>query len=141
MKFLLVVVCLIAATPMFADPCQSRFRAGLSQYARFDTLAALVEDGLFVGMGWVSVPRVLARLENRSAMTSACDEVAVYRSHVEGMTAPLQAAAREFRLAAALCSGRNRERAHENIQSIEIHNIELADLSSFVGQLTDRCAE
>lgn len=138
---LLLLLCLTAATPLLADPCQDRFRAGLAAYATFDALAASVEEGLFIGTGWVSVPRVLARLEHRSALTTACDEVAVHRAEVSGMSAPLHAAEREFRLAAALCSGVNRERAEDNIESIHGHLEEVADTVTFVAQLTARCAE
>lgn len=140
-QLLLLLLCLTAATPLLADPCQDRFRAGLTAYARFDALAALVEEGLYIGTGWVSVPRVLSRLENRSALTTACDEVAVHRAQVYGMTAPLQAAEREFRLASALCSGVNRARAQDNIRSLEDHYGEVRDQITFVNQLTARCAE
>ncbi|WP_323036955.1 hypothetical protein [Pararhodobacter sp.] len=140
-QILLLLLGLTAATPLLANPCQDRFRAGLAAYARFDTLAASVEEGLFIGTGWVSVPRVLARLEDRSALTTACDEVAVHRAQVSRMSAPLQAAEREFRLASALCSGVNRDRAQDNIRAIENHYAEVADHVTFVTQLTARCAE
>jgi len=138
-KLFIVLLCL-TASPLFANACETRFRAGLSAYSRYDTSANSIDQALYVGVGWVSVPRVLDRLEGLSALTSACDEVANIRAQVDTLEAPLRDALRQFELSEALCFGYNQDRAQQNISALNGHLVELVDLNDFVSRLARSCA-
>jgi len=138
---ILTVVLIALAGPLLATPCEERFRAGAAAYARFDAAMDTIEDGIFTGTGWASVPRVLDRLERRSALTTACQELASFRMLADSASVAMRRAAREFSLATALCFGPNQTRAQQNQETLGRNSLEFNDLSRFFNQLERACGE
>ncbi len=141
MPILLALLLIALATPLDADPCEDRFRAGLAANAGFESGVHRVETALFAGLGWVTAPELLARLERQSALTTACDELAGHRRALDTAGALRQDATRNFDLAAVLCHGLNRERAQQNVDSLGARGVDLHDLTDFLDRVARTCRE
>ena len=136
----LVLALLLAACPAFAaDPCEDHFRAGLSAYRLVDTRLDDIEVSLYAGLGWVTRRGVLARLEERSAHTTACQEVALVQERLARVGRDLGEAQRRFQLAAALCYGVNRTRAEGNVDRLTDSAAMLDDLENYLRSLARIC--
>lgn len=118
MRLLLALFLLLLATQAGADACADQFRAGASVYTRTDRVLTTTEEALYFGLGWVNRANVLTRLENRSAITTACDEVAALHDTLTRARAGLGDADQAFRLAGAFCLGENRSRAQLNVTRV-----------------------
>lgn len=136
----LVLLLLLIAAPRPAAACEASFRAGLSHYAALDARLTAVETALYHGIGWVSRGAVLTRLEQRSALTTACQEVHDQRDSLARARASLDRATQSFQLASALCIGENRARAQANLDALSDSARALTDLDGFVASLVPRCA-
>ena len=65
---------MLARPALATDPCEDNFRAGMAAYRTLDSRLTDIEATLYAGFGWVTRSCVLARLEDRSATTSACQQ-------------------------------------------------------------------
>ncbi|MCW1933109.1 hypothetical protein [Pararhodobacter zhoushanensis] len=135
----LVLLFIVLATPLYADPCADHFRAGLRVARPLDVWLAETEATLYAGLDWVTRARVMERLEARSAVTSACQEVATLRRALHAAQDRLIAAQRSFQLASALCWDVNRARAQGNLASLDDHATALRDLAGYIASLDERC--
>ncbi|MCC0078971.1 MAG: hypothetical protein H6899_03235 [Rhodobacter sp.] len=137
---LLLLLFLLLATPAFAgDPCADHFRAGMAAYRRADAGIDTVETTLYAGLGWVTRAAVFARLEDRSARTSACQERARLIDDLAQIGAGLQQSRRQFELATALCLGENRRRAQANLDALRDSDAAWQDLTGYLLSFRDRC--
>jgi len=130
---------ILAATPALGNACESHFRAGLRAGAPLDARLAAIESTLYYGLGWVTRDTVLERLENRSAQTTACQEIDALQGEVLAVQRRLDMADRSFRLAAALCWDINRARAERNLAALQDTARSAADLSEYLASLAGRC--
>ena len=135
----LVLLFLLLATPLYADPCADHFRAGLRVARPLDVWLGETEATLYAGLGWVTRARVMERLEARSAVTNACQEAAILRRDLHVAQDRLLAAQRSFQLAAALCWDINRTRAQRNLAALDDQAVALRDMAGYIETLDDRC--
>ncbi|MFN4101183.1 MAG: hypothetical protein ACK4GT_15545 [Pararhodobacter sp.] len=138
MRFLALILTFVAA-PVWANACESHFRAGLRAGAPLDARLAAIESTLYHGLGWVNRSTVLERLENRSALTTACQEIDALQAEVLAVQRRLGEAERSFRLAASLCWGVNRARAERNLDALQDSARAAGDLSGYLASLAQRC--
>lgn len=133
-----IALCLaLIASPSTA--CEPQFRAGLAAFAALEGRLTDVETVLYSDLAWVSRNAVVARLEQRSALTTACQEVATLRATLEVAQGDLDRAAQSFRLATALCIGENRVRAQGNIDNLDDSARALTDLIGYLDRLRGLC--
>ncbi|GAB4270361.1 MAG: hypothetical protein Kow0013_22560 [Pararhodobacter sp.] len=135
MRFLLIF--LFLATPVAA--CEASFRAGMRAFDAADRALTATEDALYRGLGWVSRGRVLDRLENLSATTTACEEIARLRDDLARATRFLERARAQFTLARSLCPGENRRRAEANLDALGDTAAAIAVQATYLADLAERC--
>lgn len=135
----LIALLLLTHPAVAADPCEDHFRAGLTAYRLVDTRLDEIEVTLYAGLGWVTRRGVLARLEDLSARTTACEEVGVVQDRLSRVGRDLGEAQRRFQLAAALCHGINRGRAEGNVERLTDSAAMLNDLENYVRSLARIC--
>lgn len=136
---LLLLFMLLARPALAADPCEDHFRAGISAFRLVDDRLTEVEVTLYAGLGWVTRGGVLARLEERSGRTTACQEVALVQDRLSRVGRDLGEAQRRFQLAAAMCYGVNRTRAEGNLDRLTDSATMLNDLENYVRSLARIC--
>ncbi|MCL4676820.1 MAG: hypothetical protein KJZ59_12600 [Pararhodobacter sp.] len=134
---LLLCLCLMLAAP--ASACEGPFRAGMAAFADADRTLTRTEETLYRGLGWANRDRVFARLEDRSAATTACDEVLRLRRELLAATRRIYHARAQFNLARALCTGENRRRAEANLEALDDTGAALATQAGFLADLAARC--
>ncbi|MCB1390057.1 MAG: hypothetical protein KDK12_13085 [Rhodobacteraceae bacterium] len=139
MRRLLLALPLLATPALATDPCEDNFRAGLAAYRLVDSRLSDIEVTLYAGLGWVTRRGVLARLEDRSAQTSACQEVAQVRDRLNRVGRDLGEAQRRFQLAATFCIGINRSRAEANVERLSDSASMLDDLENYTRSLAGLC--
>ncbi|MCB1407280.1 MAG: hypothetical protein KDK01_13770 [Rhodobacteraceae bacterium] len=125
--------------PLGADACEPQFRAGMVAFAAADRALRAAEETLYSGLGWASRGRVLERLEARSGLTTACDEVAVLRHDMLAASRQLDHARTQFGLARALCMGENQRRAAANLVALADTGMAIATQTEFLNDLAARC--
>jgi hypothetical protein len=138
---LLLLLLLLARPALASDPCEDHFRAGLTAFRLVDTRLDDIEVTLYAGLGWVTRRGVLARLEERSANTTACQEVSLVQERLARVGRDLGEAQRRFQLAAALCYGVNRTRAQDNVERLTDSATMLNDMENYVRSLARICQE
>jgi len=137
----IIALFLVLGLPAHASPCERAFRAGMTAYQQADQRLRQVEDTLYTGLGWATRARVLERLEARSALTSACQEVGAQADSLRRAQSLAQNADQSFRLATAVCMGVNRDRAQGNIDALTDLTRELRDQITYLTDLSTRCDE
>ena len=136
---LLAALLAVVAVPLWASPCEVRFRAGVVAYlAQARALRALQAE-VYGPAAWVSATHVLARLEAHSALTGACEELALVQARIAALVPLLERAESETRLAVALCFGINRDRATDNLAAIAEAARVLADEVAFLDATARAC--
>lgn len=137
MRLLFALLFLLLDTP--ASACETPFRAGMAAFAEADAILRAAEETLYRGLGWVSHAAVIARLEARSARTSACDEVGALQRDLARARRWVTEAERSFRLAQALCMGENRLRAERNLDALTDTDTAIVDQADYLLSLTRIC--
>jgi hypothetical protein len=108
-------------------------------YLAADRALTATEEVLYRGLGWASRDRVLDRLEARSALTTACQEVAALRNDLVEAAQSVQRARSQFTLARALCLGENQNRAEGNLAALSDTEAAIAVQQAYLSDLSDRC--
>jgi len=140
MRRLIVLSLVLVATPAAADPCEQAFRAGMAAYRQADQRLTTVEETLYAGIGWATRARVLERLENRSALTSGCQEVSALSDSLARAQVLAQGADQSFGLATALCMGVNQERAQGNIDALSDTLRDIRTQADYLSSLSAQCS-
>lgn len=131
-RILLVLSLALLAPPLWATPCEAWFRDGLLSFLAQDRALRALRVEVYGPGAWVNATQVLARLEARSALTDQCGELASMQTRLAAISAQLDEAERQFRIAAALCFSTNRERAHDNLALVRQVGVVLADEVAFL---------
>ncbi|MBN8291463.1 hypothetical protein JI664_05785 [Rhodobacter sp. NTK016B] len=139
MRRLALILVLLSAAPVRADPCEQHFIAGLTAGQPVDDWITRTEAFLYTGLGWVTRRAVMDRLEDRSMQTTACQEIDVLQNELSLVERRLSQAERAFRLATSLCWGENRTRAQRNLDALDDHRTGAADIGAYLASLEDRC--
>lgn len=138
-RFWLALLLVALASPLWADACADRFRAGQSAYQAQDSALRLLRAEAYGPAAWVSAAQLLARLEARSDLTGPCDELADLQLRLDAIGALLDDAERQFGLAVALCHSTNRDRAQGNLDLVREASLGFADEVGFLVAVAAAC--
>lgn len=136
---LFVLILTLIATPLWADACEDQFRAGLAAGRDVDGELAALQASLYTGLGWVTRRAVIARLEDRSPTTTACQEIDLLRARFLRLQQNAETAENRFRAAAALCWGINRTRAERNVTALRDNQRDIREQLTYLDSLNPRC--
>ena len=140
MRRLIALSLVLAATPAGAGSCEQAFRAAMAAYRQADQRLTMVEETLYAGIGWATRARVLERLESRSALTSACQEVAALSDSLARAQVLAQGSDQGFGLAATLCLGVNQARAQGNIDALSDTLRDIRTQADYLSSLSAQCS-
>ena len=135
---LILALFLLLPTPLWAS-CERNFRGGLAAFDAAARTLSQTEDTLYSGLGWASRSRVLNRLEERSAQTSACREVAILRGDLAGAMQQIDRARALFSMASAQCDPVNRTRAQGNLDALDDTARDINVQEDYLRDLSTRC--